>query len=146
MINYKPKNPLVINGNGIFPLTTYDQIILSDGSHWTGPDQDEIYIGSTPPSAEKYNLWVDTSEDSNLSLPKNQIIYLAFSINPDSWRAAEEEYKYEIVRSGIRSEHAVFNLTIDSASQGYVNNVLNWATEENKIIFLTGLLLKNTVN
>lgn len=36
MSNYKPQSPLVINGNGIFPLTTYDQIIMPDGERWDG--------------------------------------------------------------------------------------------------------------
>ena len=36
MPNYKPQSPLVMNGEGIFPLTTYDQIIMPDGSRWNG--------------------------------------------------------------------------------------------------------------
>ena len=36
MPNYKPQSPLVMNGEGIFPLTTYDQIIMPDGSRWDG--------------------------------------------------------------------------------------------------------------
>ena len=36
MPNYKPQSPLVMNGEGIFPLTTYDQIILANGERWDG--------------------------------------------------------------------------------------------------------------
>lgn len=36
MANYKPQSPLIMNGEGIFPLTTYDQIIMPDGSRWNG--------------------------------------------------------------------------------------------------------------
>ena len=36
MPNYKPQSPLVMNGEGIFPLTTYDQIIMPDGTRWNG--------------------------------------------------------------------------------------------------------------
>lgn len=36
MSNYKPQSPLMVNGNGIFPLTTYDQIILANGDRWDG--------------------------------------------------------------------------------------------------------------
>lgn len=32
MANYKPQSPLIINNNGIYPLTTHDQIIMEDGT------------------------------------------------------------------------------------------------------------------
>lgn len=36
MAYYKPQSPLIMNGNGIYPLTTYDQIILPDNTRWNG--------------------------------------------------------------------------------------------------------------
>ena len=36
MAYYKPQSPLIMNGNGIYPLTTYDQIILANGDRWDG--------------------------------------------------------------------------------------------------------------
>lgn len=36
MPNYKPQSPLIMNGEGIFPLTTYDQVILANGERWDG--------------------------------------------------------------------------------------------------------------
>ena len=36
MAFFKPQSPLNVNGNGIYPLTTYDQIVLQDGSRWDG--------------------------------------------------------------------------------------------------------------
>ena len=36
MAYFKPSNPLKMDENYIYPLTTYDQVILPDGSRWTG--------------------------------------------------------------------------------------------------------------
>lgn len=32
----KPQSPLMLGENGILPLTSYDQIIMPDGTRWTG--------------------------------------------------------------------------------------------------------------
>lgn len=36
MSNLKPQSPLVYRGQGIYPLTSYDQIILPNGDRWSG--------------------------------------------------------------------------------------------------------------
>jgi len=37
---YKPQSPLKKGNNYVYPLTTYDQIILKNGERWTGPYDD----------------------------------------------------------------------------------------------------------
>lgn len=36
MAYYKPQKPIIKDGNYIYPLTTYDQIIMPDGNRWDG--------------------------------------------------------------------------------------------------------------
>ena len=36
MAYYKPQSPIKNGEDYIYPLTTYDQIITSDGSRWNG--------------------------------------------------------------------------------------------------------------
>ena len=44
MASLKLQRPLTINGNNIYPLTTYDQIIMSDGKKWNGKAGSDIQI------------------------------------------------------------------------------------------------------
>jgi hypothetical protein len=41
---YKPQTPLAKGNNFIYPLTTYDQIIMSDGKKWNGKTGSDIQI------------------------------------------------------------------------------------------------------
>lgn len=52
MAYYKPQSPLIMNGNGIYPLTTYDQIILPDNTRWNGLST-EVSIEPTITSGTK---------------------------------------------------------------------------------------------
>lgn len=136
MNNYKPQSPLIMNNQGIFPLTTYDQIILPDGSRWSGSSQEEIYIGSTQPE-EKYDLWIDTSEEQAAMVRADSIMYIAFTIEPSQWTNISGKYIYSFNRTGISAYHAVFNLTLDEESQSNLSGLLNWETTNNTVSLIT---------
>lgn len=67
----KPQDPLTNNGFGIYPLTTADQVILSDGSRLekngqisiSGTAADSSKLGGK--SANEYALKTDTAPDSS---------------------------------------------------------------------------------
>lgn len=62
MANYKPQSPLVMNGEGIFPLTTYDQIIMPDGSRWNGSsDSSGATVTLNGNSVSNANFYAPTS-------------------------------------------------------------------------------------
>ena len=59
-MNYlvKPQSPLMLGENGILPLTSYDQIIMPDGTRWNGA------LGGT----YKAGIGIVISDDGVISL------------------------------------------------------------------------------
>jgi hypothetical protein len=41
----KPQSPLTFKGIPFYPITTYDQIIMKDGSRWDGTSSDTSQSG-----------------------------------------------------------------------------------------------------
>lgn len=145
MKNYKPQSPLVVNGNGVFPLTTYDQIILENGSRWDGLGG-TTHVGDEAPENDKMLLWVDTDEEQGAVMRMDSVMYIAFSIQTADWTLTEQGYEYQFIRSGVSEFHAVFNLTLDEESQSNQSGALNWETLNNKIILHTAELPGGTIN
>lgn len=135
MNNYKPQSPLVVNGNGVFPLTTYDQVIMNDGSRWNG-EANNIHVGDNEPDV-KYKVWIDTSEETATELMRSDsIIYIGFSINTEDW----VDNTYTFNRAGITASHVVINLTLDANSQKNQVSALNWETVQDNVILSTETL------
>ena len=69
----KPQSPLKLGENHIYPLTTYDQIILDDGSRWDGLGG-TTHVGDEAPENDKMllkNSW-------QVFKTKKQCIYLLY--------------------------------------------------------------------
>lgn len=54
----KPQSPLMLGENGLYPLTTYDQIIMPDNTRWDGT------LGKTYTAGNGISI----SEDGTISL------------------------------------------------------------------------------
>lgn len=48
MAYIKPQSPLKLGEDHIYPLTTYDQILMSDGSRWDGKTAEASSTLPTP--------------------------------------------------------------------------------------------------
>lgn len=48
MAIYKPQSPIEKGEHYIYPLTTHDQVILPDGSRWSGSNLDVELDGEAP--------------------------------------------------------------------------------------------------
>ena len=132
----KPQSPLKLGENHIYPLTTYDQIILEDGSRWDGLGG-TTYVGDEAPENDKMLLWVDTDEEQGAAMRMDSVMYIAFSITTDMWTSSDRGYEYTFIRSGITDYHAVFNLTLDEESLSNQSGALNWETGANIVTLYT---------
>lgn len=127
MPNYKLQSPLVINNNGIYPLTTVDQVILDDNSRLNSkmvtidlntendevtklPTRDADTLGGIPankyalkeniPSLEPYALKSDTAPDSSKLGGKAPEYYLpAVNLLDNS------DFRNPVMQSGFNSLH-----------------------------------------
>lgn len=107
MPNYKLQSPLVINNNGIYPLTTVDQVILDDNSRLNSkmvtidlntendevtklPTRDADTLGGIP--ANKYAL------KDNLAVIDNYIT----TMTAEDFEALTIEEKQELYSQGVR--------------------------------------------
>lgn len=71
---YKPQSPLELDGNYIYPLTYFDQIILPNGGRWSGTFAEanhehtnymkisNIVYSDTEPSGSKGMIWLKPAE------------------------------------------------------------------------------------
>lgn len=71
---YKPQSPLELDGNYIYPLTYFDQIILPNGGRWNGTFAEanhehtnymkisNIVYSDTEPSGSKGMIWLKPAE------------------------------------------------------------------------------------
>lgn len=75
MANYKPQSPLIINNNGIYPLTTYDQIIMPDGTRWNGEVSDNTALESAKAYTDaEIAEWIgDTTVSSQINTAIGQV-------------------------------------------------------------------------
>ena len=121
MLNYKPQSPLIMNGNGIYPLTTVDQVMMNDGSRLNSamvtadlgqienvedfiPDDlvNADSLGGEPASAYALKTFVQQQimeEANNLKTSSQTVINIAekYGIHPYDTYAEDATYDCAIV-------------------------------------------------
>lgn len=144
MAYLKPQSPIKRGQDYLYPLTTYDQIIMNDGSRWNG-QQTNLYVGEEQPEEAKYEIWIDTSSDAAEVMPKNALKYKAFSIAADAWVESGNVYSYTMEAIGITENSAILNLTLDANSQANQTAQLDWESKRDQIILTTSSIPKGTI-
>lgn len=95
-------------------------------------------VSATQPTEDKYTIWIDTSEDTGNAMRADAIKYKTFSIATTAW-SGSGPYTYNIAATGVTTNTAIINLTLDAASQTYQKAQLNWETGANVIILSTAI-------
>lgn len=138
----KPQAPLRQGENYVYPVTTYDQIVMPNGERWNG-----TFIRATDTEPTDTEIWIDTSDtDSPIELmPKNAIKYLEFSIPADGWTQSGSEYIHTIYKDSITPDMVVIATNLNGASQNSLEAALNWETTSGSLIFSTELAPSSTI-
>ena len=98
MAYLKPQSPIKNGENHIYPLTTYDQVIMPDGSRWNGEASglDESVIANNLTTVDEgYVLDARQGyELKELIQQKASSLYYIAILSKDGWVAESEEAPY----------------------------------------------------
>lgn len=140
MPNYKPQTPLVIKDNGIFPLTTYDQVIMPNGERWDGETLDKsIIANNVTTSMEGFildarqgqvlnNLIMQTASNLSQSISqKASTANYTATLSSSGW-SSSAPYTQTVSVSGILASDTPFvDVNMSGASTGSTGEALTEA-------------------
>lgn len=119
MAYYKPQSPIKNGENYIYPLTTYDQVIMPDGTRWNGEALDNTTLESAKAYIDAEIVeWIgDTTVSSQISTAVGQMSqqisqkastanYLA-TLSSSGW-SSSAPYSQTVSVSGILSTDVPF--------------------------------------
>lgn len=104
----KATNPFKQDSNYYYPLTTYDQIIMPDGSRWEGVVSENLLTTVGP-----------------------------ISIAQSSWVSSNGGWKYTYNSTAITDDMAVVEYLPSSATQGNQAAAIDWETLDGSLVLTT---------
>lgn len=121
MAYLKPQSPIKNGEDHIYPLTTYDQIIMNDGSRWDGNVTTDKTLTQSGRAAD-----AKTVGDAIANHYHNYATTATYSgtFTSSSW-SSSAPYSQTVTVSGIRSTDTPFaDVNMSSASTGDAGNNL----------------------
>lgn len=94
MIYVKPQSPIRKGDTGIYPLTTYDQLIMKDGSRFNGENPKIIQYGTF--NLPSLGPWQEASLKVNFSTLMPDANYVTFASLEGGGRLLGEYQKYSL--------------------------------------------------
>lgn len=148
MAYFKPQSPLKKGSDHIYPLTTYDQIIMEDGSRWNGKADGDLSVDTTGATQGEPNLvnadqlgGYAASEYLRAKTYKNE---LTVTLSKIEWSESEDGYVQLVAANGVTANNSVIvSSVIDNINSYYKCGVRCVAQEDGYLTFVANRVPMN---